>query len=107
MRYAVLTEFLHGWENCWHDGEALMTFASVAEAEAEIAEHMAEYRRMIGPIERDHFKVVQVGHVVSREGKSWVLENYPADGTRPARLGAYGTRKAAALVAAIMGGRNG
>lgn len=107
MRYAVLTEMAHGWENCWHDGEALLTFANEAEANAEIADHVAEYQRMIGPIPPGIYKVVPVGHVVSREGKRWVLENWPADGTRPARLGTYSTRKAASFVAAIMGGRNG
>jgi hypothetical protein len=41
MKYAVETRFAHGFENCWtHNDETLITFDSMAEAQAELDCHL-------------------------------------------------------------------
>lgn len=51
-RYAVQTNMISGSENCWtvDDGSGAVpeTFSSMAEAEAAIDEHIAEYREAAG-----------------------------------------------------------
>lgn len=65
QRFIVETLFLSGWENCWTVDSKPSTFATEAEAEAEILDHIADVQEAIdagdmeGPApSREEFRIV-------------------------------------------------
>lgn len=65
-RFAVETRFLYGWENCWTVDDMPMTFATRAEAEAELSAYLADIAAaveagdMVEAYDPDDSRVVEV-----------------------------------------------
>lgn len=68
-RYAVETCFFDGsWENCWTVDDVPVTFATRAEAEAELKSYLADVADAVAAgdmcdgYDRDDFRIVEVAH---------------------------------------------
>lgn len=66
MRYAVETLMGSSWENCWHEDDELLTFATREEAEAELEDHLETMHDccatgdLSDSMSREDFRIVEV-----------------------------------------------
>lgn len=67
-RFAVESRFLCGWENCWTIDDQPLTFATRADAEAELKSHLAEVAEAVAAgdlfdgYDREDFRIVEVAN---------------------------------------------
>ena len=66
-RYAIETQFINTWENCWTDGEGRpVTFATKQEAQAELRQHLADMAQaeadgdISDAMSADEFRIAEV-----------------------------------------------
>ena len=60
MKFAVLTDTLCGWEDCWTEGDKPWRFDSREEAQAEIDEHVETSREELeDPYDPFDFRIVE------------------------------------------------
>ena len=57
-RYAVETAMGCGWENCWTEDGALLTFASRAKARAEIEDLLRDTQNFDSPYRACDYRIV-------------------------------------------------